>query len=72
LSAVATQPRATDPTAVLPEVRLFDPPGGEATLEDAILGAFDELERAGETGCPVCGGRITLAHGCEGCGSELF
>ena len=74
MSAVATKPAGAPlaPGADLAGSRLFEPAGGELSLEDAILGTWDELERQSEAGCPVCGGRITLAHGCEGCGAELF
>ena len=72
MSAVATRPARTDvgPMVGRPAARLFDPPGGELTLEESILGVWDELAREGEAGCPVCGGRIQ-AHGCGDCASAL-
>ncbi len=60
------------PAADRPASRLFEPAGGELSLEDSILGTWEDLERRGFAGCPVCGGQITLAHGCEDCGAELF
>jgi len=49
--------------------RLFDPQG--PTLEDRILGSWDELVAGGRTECPVCGGSMSAAGGCGSCGSEL-
>lgn len=49
--------------------RLFEP--GGVTLEDAILGAWEELVAEGRAECPVCGGRLGMLRGCEDCGSEL-
>ena len=74
MGAVATKPAGAllAPEADRPASRLFEPAGGELSLEDAILGSWGELERDGVAGCPVCAGRITLAHGCEDCGAELF
>lgn len=40
------------------------------TLEDAILGAWEDLATRGLAACPVCGDALTLA-GCRSCGSEL-
>jgi hypothetical protein len=55
--------------------RLFEPPAGRSdgapTLEDAVLRTWDELVAEGRAECPVCGGRIRAASGCEDCGSEL-
>jgi len=50
--------------------RLFDPV--EVTLEDRILGVWEDLAASGRAECPVCGGRLRAGAGCEGCGSELF
>jgi hypothetical protein len=49
--------------------RLFD--GGGSTLEDFVLGAWEDLVADGRAECPVCGGAMTMLAGCEGCGSEL-
>lgn len=49
--------------------RLFEPTG--STLEDVILGAWEDLVAGGTAECPVCRGRLRAAAGCEGCGSDL-
>jgi hypothetical protein len=49
--------------------KLFEPDG--ATLEDSILGVWRELGDEGRAGCPVCGGSMSAADGCEACGAEL-
>ena len=78
VSAVATgdcaeiliDPPATERSAQ----RLFEPPAPEAdgvTLEDSILGVWEDLVVSGRAECPVCGGRMRPAGPCEGCGSEL-
>jgi hypothetical protein len=77
MSAVATRRRSaivTDPPAAgCPEARLFEPqaPGGGVSLEERLLAVWEDLTRQGKAGCPVCGGRIHVASGCESCGSEL-
>jgi len=49
--------------------RLFEP--GGATLEDSILGVWEELVASGRAECPVCGASMSVAGGCPACGSEL-
>lgn len=49
--------------------RLFE--SGGLTLEDTVLGAWEELVADGRAECPVCGGAMSMLAGCEGCGSEL-
>jgi tRNA(Ile2) C34 agmatinyltransferase TiaS len=77
VSVVATTSRSAlvgDPlTAERPAERLFEPPrpGGGVSLEDLVLGAWEDLSRDGHAGCPVCGGRMHAAGGCDGCGSSL-
>ena len=77
MSAVATRRRSaivTDPPATArPAARLFEPqrPDGGVTLEERLLGVWEDLTRQGHAGCPVCGGRMHVAHGCDACGSEL-
>jgi hypothetical protein len=73
VSPIATQP---GPQAALAEPqtesstqRLFEP--GGLTLEDTVLGAWEELVANGRVECPVCGGAMSMLTGCEGCGSEL-
>jgi hypothetical protein len=48
--------------------QLFEPSG--STLEDRILGAWEDLTAFGRTECPVCRGELELS-GCTRCGSEL-
>lgn len=50
-------------------LRLFEPSG--LTLEDVILGAWEDLVAGGPAECPVCGGRMRAVGGCDGCGSDL-
>jgi hypothetical protein len=71
VSAVATREPAVAerPPAKAPEPRLFEP--GGSTLEDVVLGLWEELVAEGRAECPVCGGSITPAAGCESCGAEL-
>lgn len=80
MGAVATSetgPSVIDPPATghspPPAPRLFEPqadPHG-VSLEDLILGAWEDLDGNGSAECPVCGGRMRLALGCEDCGSQL-
>jgi hypothetical protein len=75
MSAVATRRRSPlvvdPPAAERPEPRLFEPRAGGVTLEDSILGTWEDLIGDRGAGCPVCGGRMRVAAGCESCGSEL-
>jgi hypothetical protein len=48
--------------------QLFESSG--STLEDSILGAWEDLTSFGRTECPVCAGELE-AGGCKSCGSEL-
>ena len=57
------------PQAERSEQRLFESDG--PTLEDVILGVWEELVADGRTGCPVCGSAMSLPDGCEGCGATL-
>ena len=50
-------------------MRLFEPAG--STLEDVVLGAWEDLVAGGPAECPVCGGSLRAASGCESCGSDL-
>ncbi len=45
-----------------------EPPG--STLEDVVLGAWEDLAARGRAECPVCRGEIEQ-RGCASCGSEL-
>ena len=49
--------------------RLFKPSG--STLEDTILGAWEDLAATGRAACPVCRGELESAGCCISCGSEL-
>ena len=49
--------------------RLFEP--GGLTLEDVVLGAWEDLVAEGRAECPVCGGAVSMRDGCSGCGSDL-
>jgi hypothetical protein len=40
------------------------------TLEDLVLGAWEDLEARGRARCPICRDELT-ARGCDTCGSEL-
>jgi hypothetical protein len=51
------------------EERLFEPDG--PTLEDLVLGVWEELVADGRTECPVCGSAMSLLDGCEGCGATI-
>jgi hypothetical protein len=77
MSAVATRRRsaliADPPAAARPASRLFEPqrPDGGVSLEERLLAVWEDLTRQGHAGCPVCGGRMRTAQGCEGCGSAV-
>jgi len=72
MSAVATA--TTEPLVVPRRLtrsagRLFEPSG--STLEDRILGAWEDLGERGRAECPVCRGELEPAGACRACGSEL-
>jgi hypothetical protein len=73
VGAVATDTRApaldAEAAAGRSPMRLFEPSG--LTLEDVILGAWEDLAAGGPAECPVCHGRMRPAGGCESCGSHL-
>jgi hypothetical protein len=72
--ATSNQPaRLSDPPAAVRSApRLFEPAAaGGVSLEDKILGAWEDLVAAASAECPVCGGRMRPADGCDSCGSEL-
>ena len=50
-------------------MRLFQPSG--STLEDVILGVWEDLTAGGPAECPVCRGRMHVSSGCADCGSDL-
>ena len=49
--------------------KLFEP--GGLTLEDVVLGAWEELVADGRADCPVCGGALSMLDGCAQCGSDM-
>jgi hypothetical protein len=59
-TALATETRHSE--------KLFESSG--STLEDAILGAWEDLALHGRAECPVCAGELE-STGCKVCGSEL-
>lgn len=71
MGAVATREPtlAERPPAEAPAPRLFEP--GGVTLEDVVLGAWEELVVEGRAECPVCGASMARTGGCESCGAEL-
>jgi hypothetical protein len=60
--------RVGDAPTERPAGRLFEPHG--TTLEDAILGLWEDLVAGRDAECPVCGGSISMIE-CADCGSEL-
>ena len=59
---------------------LFDARGGEVTLDDAVVGAWEGLATSRIVACPVCGGSMSrcgtvleggLSGECSACGSTL-
>ena len=70
MSALATrEPVAAErPQRAEASPRLFD---DGLTLEDKILGAWEDLVVEGRAACPVCGGSMAAGSGCSDCGSEL-
>jgi len=69
-SATATHsPELTIDATTERSARLFQPQG--LTLEDVVLGAWEDLVAGGPAECPVCGGQMRTAGGCNSCGSDL-
>ncbi len=48
---------------------LFEP--SRVTLEDFILGVWEDLRLEGRADCPVCGVAELHRGGCASCGSQL-
>ena len=65
----AARPRASEDSSPGARSTLFEP--GGTTLEDSILGVWEDLVAEGRAQCPVCAGAMDVAGGCEGCGAEL-
>lgn len=69
-SATATHsPELTIDATTERSARLFEPQG--LTLEDVVLGAWEDLVAGGPAECPVCGGSMRVVGGCQACGSDL-
>jgi hypothetical protein len=49
--------------------RLFE--AGGSSLEDLVLGAWEDLALHGRAECPVCRVEVLTAEGCARCGSHL-
>ena len=75
MSATATRaPLGTRERGAAPgqlRARLFEPRAGSPSLEDLIVGTWDERVGSGSASCPVCQRRIERAAPCESCGSDL-
>jgi hypothetical protein len=72
MSATATNERARPrERAAIEGGRLFEPRAGSLSLEDVIVGTWDELVVSGSAACPVCRRRMERTSGCASCGSEL-
>ena len=72
MSATATtthSPELTIDATTERSARLFEPTG--LTLEDMILGAWEDLMDGSPAECPVCGGKMRAASGCGSCGADL-
>ena len=65
MNALATQERPQAPPSA---PKLFEPAG--STLEDIVLGAWEDLALRGEAECVVCGNALQ-SRGCTSCGSVL-
>ena len=68
-SATATHSPELTIDATERSARLFEPQG--LTLEDVVLGAWEDLVAGSPAECPVCGGQMRAAGGCTSCGSDL-
>jgi hypothetical protein len=67
-------------TALAMEPTLWRQPGGEPTLDDLIVGAWEGLTAHAAVACPVCDGELEpewgahsrpVAGRCKSCGSVL-
>jgi len=69
-TAIATHsPGLTIDATTERSARLFETQG--LTLEDVVLGAWEDLVSGGPAECPVCGGSMRTAGGCTSCGADL-
>jgi hypothetical protein len=67
-TAVARDPAGSGRPHEHSAARLFESSG--STLEDPVLGAWEDLMARGQAECPVCAGELGVG-GCTACGSEL-
>jgi hypothetical protein len=68
--ALETAARSERPIVGRFHMRLFEP--GGPTLEDRVLGVWEDLQAHSQADCPVCGEQDQLAaDGCSVCGSCL-
>jgi tRNA(Ile2) C34 agmatinyltransferase TiaS len=67
--AAAERPRVGQASSSGARSTLFEP--GGTTLEDSILGVWEDLVAEGRAQCPVCGAEMDVAGGCDGCGARL-
>jgi hypothetical protein len=66
---LAASPSWTSPAGIEADRRDHGRPS-RLTLEDLVLGAWDDLTARGRAECPVCRGSLEPA-GCTACGSQL-
>jgi hypothetical protein len=79
-SAVALRPSGSRSQSL----SLFDPAGGEPTLDDVLSGVWEGLTARAPAACPICAGPLELVYGahgdreqapevarCTSCGSSL-
>ena len=72
MSALATREQEAVATERPQRARLAPPLFDDGlTLEDRILGVWEDLVVEGRAACPVCGGSVAAGSPCSGCGSEL-
>ena len=81
MSAVAPErPRGRRWESGEPAPSLFDPVGGEPTLDEVLSGVWEGLVAHQRAACPVCAGDMTPAYGvharpiggrCQSCETEL-
>ena len=66
---LAASPSWTSPGGIEAERRDHGRPS-RLTLEDLVLGAWEDLGARGRARCPVCREELT-SKGCGSCGSDL-
>jgi hypothetical protein len=74
MSATAISERALPRERVVTEGQArprFEPRTGSLSLDDLIVGTWDDLTLSGSAACPVCRRRMERTSGCASCGSAL-